>query len=172
MEISSGCRSCIALYTSRNTQHSFFVSFVLFLSFFLFFQIHKEKGNEIFYQVEVGGRVDELASIAEAQAVAAATKRVLICFVIYFIFRGRPEKEKKMFLSIFGRRGRRYSLEKRRKNNPIRKRPPLPSIHICTRLWQRKSFVNKSVTLSWETRCGPTRDGNWSTVDTADIQRR
>lgn len=53
----------------------------------------------------MGGRVDELASIAEAQAVAAATKRVLICFFIYFIFRGRPEKEKKCSYLSLGEEG-------------------------------------------------------------------
>lgn len=172
MEISSGCRSRIALYTSRNTQHSFSVSFVLFLSFFLFFRFIKKKEMKFSTRQRWADELMSWHPLRKLKRQQPQQNASLFVLLFILFFEADQKKEKKMFLSIFGRRGRRYSLEKRKKNNPIRKRPPLPSIHICTRLWQRKSFVNKSVTLSWETRCGPTRDGNWSTVDTADIHRR
>lgn len=72
----------------------------------------------------MGGRVDELASIAEAQAVAAATKRVLICFFIYFIFRGRPEKEKKCSYLSLGEEGVDIHWKKEEKTTQYVSAPP------------------------------------------------
>lgn len=74
----------------------------------------------------MGGRVDELASIAEAQAVAAATKRVLICFVIYFIFRGRPEKRKKNVPIYLWEKRASIFIGKKKKKQPNTQAPPTP----------------------------------------------
>lgn len=64
------------LLVTRNTGFSFVLLF-LFLFFFRF--VKKRKLNFLFC-AEVGGRVDELASIAEAEQ---PQHSVLICFVIY-----------------------------------------------------------------------------------------
>ncbi len=123
-----------------------------------------------------------------SQRSAANDRSYLFCYFIYLfcVWRVRRERERERkrkedfwyFLSILEKETRALMVPTENAIHPrglCRRHltpPPPISIHICTRLRWRKSFVNKSVTLVaelflvWRRATTRTRQ---STVDRADI---